>query len=316
MSDWYLLLVNEAARILDEERPEALFEFIAYHGTRIPPVEVKTLYRDGETMLLNLCLGYSRDLYHPLAEGRYGSGEVLRMYRDWLAYLRAVGYRGKRFVMEYYNLCEPPNQGPRGRALLWPMQVIREDSLFYLHDRIDGLGAWICQDRPCFPSPFNVWCWLSLYSRPETEIAELEDDFYPAYFGPAGPPLRDYMHRLEAIMHEEATADNMEKLERLVDDLEDLPCADELFRHRIEVVKVHHSYCLLLKEIHRAVLDRDAARVDKFIQVHDEFIDRHRTLLEGEIDIPVIFWDVFTRGWIQNQGLERTAELLADPMIH
>ncbi len=39
--------------------------------------------------------------------------------------------------------------------------------------------------------------------------------------------------------------------------------------------------------------------------MHDGFIDHHKPRLKGEIDMPVTFWGVLTKGWIQNQGLDK-----------
>ncbi|MCX7010060.1 MAG: DUF4838 domain-containing protein, partial [Kiritimatiellaeota bacterium] len=63
LPDWYMTLVNQAAQVLAEALPRARFEFIAYHGTRNPPTQVKQLFQNGRRMLLDLCIGYTRDIH-------------------------------------------------------------------------------------------------------------------------------------------------------------------------------------------------------------------------------------------------------------
>lgn len=287
LAEWYIDLVNEAARIVDEELPSAEFEFIAYHGTRRAPASRPPLYRNGEKMLLDLCLGYTRDIFAPLADRTHGSAEVEDMYRSWLDYLQAVGFRGRTLLMEYYNLCELPNQGPRGRALLWPLDVIRTDTRRYRADGIDGLSDWVCFGRLCWPIPLYLWAWLRLYTDPELRIEDLKADFFARYFGSAGAAARGYVEALEAAMHERVSADNVAQVAELGRLLDGLSAADARVQRRLAILRAHHAYCVLLKRIYLAAATGDEAGWRALETPFRAYFERtYRGVLEGAVDIP------------------------------
>jgi len=191
--------------------------------------------------------------------------------------------------MDYYNLCEGPNQGPRGRALLWPMEVIRKDAKFYLKEGIDGLGDWICFNRLCWPSPFNVWCWLQLWKDPKTTVELLKNDFYPKYFGEVGKAVRKYIDELEVVMHKRTSPENIEQVKDLTRKLDFIQCSekDAQLAHRLKLVRIHHEYCVLLKKIFQAFSDNDPLRWQALKKPYMTFFEEtHRADLEGHIDIP------------------------------
>lgn len=318
LPEWYLTLVNEAAQVLAEELPRARFEFIAYHGTRNPPARPMRLHADGRNMLLDICVGYTRDIYQPLAKATYGSAEVHSMYRNWRRYLEEIGYQGQVMLMEYYNLCEAPNQGPRGRALLWPMDTIREDTRFYRADGLDGLGDWVCFRRLCWPSPFFLWTWLQLYSDGDTPVDAYKDDFYPKYFGRVGAPVRAYMDALESAMHAHTTAENVLAVRRLVGQLDvlDLAGVPPETARRVRVVRLHHEYCVMLKEVFLAFLDGDAAHWREWERpFRDYFEVAHRAELADEIDIPPT-WAYTWFDKIARREPAKIREWAANPMLH
>jgi hypothetical protein len=315
--EWYLTLVNEAAQVLSEESPRTRLEFIAYHGTRNPPDRPMPLHQNGRNMMLDICVGYTRDIYRPLAEATGGNAEVYAMYRNWRAYLRDVGYQGHTMLMEYYNLCEAPNQGPRGRALLWPMETIREDTRFYRSEGLDALGDWVCMQRFCWPSPFALWTWLQLYSDCERTVEAYKDDFYPRYFGPVGAPVRRYMDALESAMHAPTTAENVREVRNLalhLDEIEALELQPKTTR-RMRVVRLHHEYCVMLKEVFLAFLAGDAARWQALERrFRDYFEVTHRAELTGEIDIPPT-WAYTWFDKIARREPAKVREWAANPML-
>jgi hypothetical protein len=315
LPDWYVTLVNEAAPVVAEEAPRAVFELIAYHGTRQPPQQVGKLWRNGEGMLFNFCLGYTRDIYHPLTAETHGSAEVTDMYRQWRSWLDRADFRGDILVMDYVNLCEAPNQGPRGRALLWPMDVLREDTRFYLSEGIVGVGNWFCFERLCWPTPFGIWSWLQLWKDPERTIESLKDDFYPAYFGPAAAGLRDYVERLEERMHEPTSPANLERVRTMGNEIGTiLPMDDDRLQHRLQVVRTHHEYCVLLKEIWLAFQQNDVERWTQLEKPFRAFFERtHRDVLTGEIDIPPN-WAYTWYDWRVERGAVQA--LVSDPSLH
>ncbi len=281
-TDWYVQLVNDAAEVLDQEIPGALFELIVYQGTAEPPRSTKKLYRDGEKMLVNVCLGQTRELFQPLRSRAGGSAGVYDTYTQWRGYLDGVGYRGQIMLMEYYNLCERPNSGPSGRALLWPMRVIRDDVRFYREEQLTGLGAFTGFDRLCWPSPFNLWCWLQLWINPEQEVEALKDDFYPKFFGDLAPVARDAVTRLEELMGEKTTPENVAAIAQLP--AVTLPAGvPGVYAGRMRLVALHRSYSLLLKRMLLAYLADDFAGWQRLKPAYDAFCSEHAEILRDAL---------------------------------
>ncbi len=314
--DWYVTLGNDAAKVLEEECPHSVFELIAYHGTRIAPKQVKKLYRNGNNMQFFFCIGYTRDIFNPFEKKTYGSAEVFEMYKNWRKYLSEVEFEGRLMLADYYVLSEQPNQGPRGRALLWPMEVILEDFRFYLKEGIAGLSDFIIFDRLCWPSPFNVWCWFQLWKNPETTIETLKDDFYPKYFGKTGVLVREYIDKLEAAMHERTSPDNIERVKDLVRILDSIesPEGDEQLAQRLKLVRIHHEYCVLLKEIFQAFIDDNPARWQALEKPYVTFFETHRSDLEGHIDPIPPHWADTWYTWAVKRGTH--LEMAKNEMLH
>ncbi|MCE9590329.1 MAG: DUF4838 domain-containing protein [Planctomycetes bacterium] len=315
ITEWYLTLVNDAAEIVDREWPDTIFEFIAYHGTRNPPTRPHRFYRDGEKMLIDYCLGYTRDIYAPLAERSGGSAEVHAQFDGWERFLNQAGYRGKRLLMEYYNTCELPNQGPRGRAMLWPMETIRTDTLYYMGLGLDGLSDWTCINRYSFPTPFAIWCWLRLYTDPHRSIESYKDEFYTSYFGDAGGAVRGYIDALEIAMHERTSEANIERVRALSVMLDGIPApTDAALARRINILKIHHDYCVLVKRIFLAFLNGDEPAWRALEQPHrDFFVKTHSEALKGEVDRPLPWSDLWFDHYAKAGNL---GMLTKNPWIH
>jgi len=236
-------------------------------------------------MLVNICLGYTRDLYHPFEQKTYGSAEVFDMYQHWRRYLADAGFKGRIMLMDYYNLCVLPNQGPRGLSLMWPMEVIAEDIGFYLKEGIDGLGAFTGFDCLCWPSPLVLWSWLQLWHDPEKTVEGLKDDFYPKYFGETGTATRSYLDALENAMHERTSQENIEKIKGLAQLLDQIsaPAGDDQLTERLKIIRIHHGYCVLVKEIYLAFIDDAPARWQALEKSFMTFFEEHRKDLEKHI---------------------------------
>lgn len=311
--EWYMTMVNGLAQVVDEEFPGRLFEFAAYHETRWPTQGVDQLYKNGQNMLADLSLGYTRDLFSPLAGRHGGNDEVMRMYEAWRAYLKKLGYQGRILMVDYYNWCEAPNMSRAGRCLLWPMEVIREDTRFYRAEGIQALSDWICFARLCWPTPFNLWAWFQIYRDPERTVESLKDDFYPAYFGLAAAPMRATMDKLYALMSAPATAENMNELRGLSAALDAAQAGtDPVLHHRIEVVRTHLDFAILHQQIWMAFEAGDEAAWLALEQPYRDFFEKtHRDVLEGEVDIKA-YWQQLWYDFYVKQGRPAIERLLTN----
>ena len=285
-TDWYLSLCNEAAAILAEEIPHAVFEFIVYRDTRMPPDHTVEFFRSGKNMLADFCFNYSRDLFRPFEEQLESSAAVCVEERNWRDFLKRSGYQGKWLMMEYYNLCEYPNCGPCGRALLWPLEIIRQDIRFYLSKGYSGLGAFTGVDKLAFPTPLRLWAWIRLWTDPDAEIESLKQDFYRHYFGSRAQAVRKYADEFERLMFQTVTEENIRQLEQCVKTLESMD------GFRIEILRCHHEYAVLLKRVFLAYLMDDRASYDRFSAELKRFPERNaRLLAQAAAPFPMLWFD-------------------------
>lgn len=313
--EWYMILINEVAPVVEKELPGALFEFIAYHETRWPAKDFIPLYKNGRNMLLDLCLGYTRDLFHPLSERTGGSAEVMDMYNAWKKYLKKANFKGKRILYEYYNWCEAPNMGPAGRALLWPMEVIRKDTLYYKKEKLNGLGDFIVFDRLCWPTPLNTWCWLHLYTTPKRKIDDFKKDFYTSYFGSLANVAWAYMDALEEAMNERTSFKNITRVEKLREQLDAMQvhAEDCDLLKRVELLKIHHEWCVLHKRIWLAFMKGDEVAYRALEKPYRDFMDvTHQAALEGQMDIPAA-WQYQYYDYIVPKGNNYVKAIASDP---
>jgi hypothetical protein len=298
-ANWYIVLVTKAAKILEEEAPEMRFEFCAYHSLRTAPTRTVRFPSDGRNMTINLSLSYDRDAYAPIDCDIKNNQAIVSMLDGWLRYFTTCGYRGKTLMTDYYNLCEIPGIGPRSRAYLWPVDVIQKDCRFYQARGLDGVSDWVCMRALCFPTPYVLWSWMKIWSDTEVDLTKLENRFYPAYFGAAGGRVRDYIHRLTALMHVKATKvdeTNITEIETLAATLKaiDTSQLSGTVRHRIEVLKVHAEYCVLLKQAFVSMASGDPAKWAPYEkQLKSFFTQTYKTVLRDEIDIPPAFGDLW-----------------------
>lgn len=256
-TDWYFTLGNIAAEVVAEKLPEATFEWIAYQGTAHPPKQVKKLLNDGRNMLVNCCVNQMRDLYHPMDADSAPNRELLGIIREWLDFLRGIGYKGRFMMMEYYNLCEYPDYGPCGRTLLWPLDVMQNDQRFYRSLGVTAMGAFTGFDKLAFPTPLRLWAWMKLWNDPDLDLAALEKEFYDRYFGEDGETVRTYFAELERLMREPATPENLAAVAALGGRIAHVPGP------KGDVLRCHLEYSLLAKRAFQAYLDDDRAEFER-----------------------------------------------------
>ena len=293
-TDWYFTLGNIAAEVLAEELPDAAFEWIAYQGTAEPPKQVKHLLGNGRNMLVNCCVNPMRDLYHPMDGDSEPNRKLLKTIRSWLDFLRGIGYEGRFMMMEYYNLCEYPDSGPCGRTLLWPLDVMRHDVRFYRRLGVTAMGAFTGFDKLAFPTPLRLWAWMKLWNDPDLDLESLKSDFYSRYFGPDAPAVRTYCEDLERLMSEPADAANLASIGELGGRIA------RIGGPRGDVLRCHHEYCLLAKQMFQAYLDGDRAEFERRKAAFLKFPEKHARLLASVMaPFPMLWYGhcFFRIGW-------------------
>ena len=294
-TDWYLTLANEAAEVVAEVLPNATFEFIVYQGTNNPPQTVQKLYRDGENMLVNFCFGQTRDLFTPFAERKHTNDGLFEIYSNWRTFLRNVGYKGKTMLMEYYNLCEYPDTGPCGRALMWPLEVMQQDIQFYLRDGLNGLGAFTGFDRLAFPSPWKHWAWINLWTDPNLNLETLKTQFLQEYYEENAQAVCAYFQKLEKVMFTKLSESNLSELEGLGAML------DGLDGERIDIIRVHLRLAIIVKHLHWAYQCDDRTAFDEWKKRHLAFQQENATLLaKMTAPFPMLWFDFLLNriGWL------------------
>lgn len=293
-ADWYVLLCNEAAKILHEELPDAIFEMIAYRGTALPPDEPKAFFRNGEKMLIDFCVNYSRDLYHPMETAVNANKDLCELYSKWRNFLKQSSYHGKMMLMEYYNLCELPNSGPCGRTLLWPLDVIRKDIQYYLREGIEALGAFTGFDRLAFPTPLRLWTFIQLWSDPELDLEKVKKEFYCRYFGEKTfPQVMKYIECFEQEMFREVSPENIQELKDC------LALLSGLDGERVEILRIHHEYAVLVKEVFYHWTQNNKKEYEEAEKQWRSFPERHARLLSAyTAPFPLMWYEHWCGGKI------------------
>ena len=296
-TDWYLTLVNEAAEVVAEVLPNACFEFIVYQGTNNPPQTIQKLFRDGENMLVNFCFGQTRDLFTPFEKREHTNDALFELYSNWRTFLCDIGYKGKTMLMEYYNLCEYPNTGPCGRALMWPLHVMQQDIQFYLRDGLNGLGAFTGFDRLAFPSPWKHWAWIKLWTNPNLNLTELEKEFLQCYYGKDAQAFGTYFQKLEKVMFTKLSKENLIDLEGLSFMFYGLS------GERIDSIRVHLQLAILVKHLHWAFKCDNREDFESWKKCYLSFQQNNATLLSKMIaPFPMLWFDFLLNriGWLPN----------------
>ena len=294
-TDWYLTLANEAAEVVAEVLPNAMFEFIVYQGTNNPPQTIQKLFRDGENMLVNFCFGQTRDLFTPFEEREHTNDALFELYSNWRTFLRDIGYKGKMMLMEYYNLCEYPNTGPCGRALMWPLDVMQQDIQFYLRDGLNGLGAFTGFDRLAFPSPWKHWAWINLWTNPTLNLKELEKEFLQCYYDKDAQAFGSYFQKLEKVMFTKLSKENIIDLEGLSFMFYGLS------GERIDSIRVHLQLAILVKHLHWAFKCDNREDFESWKNCYLSFQQNNATLLSKMIaPFPMLWFDFLLNriGWL------------------
>ena len=294
-TDWYLTLANEAAKVVAKILPDARFEFIVYQGTNNPPQTIQKLFRNGENMLVNFCFGQTRDLFRPLEKRTYTNDGLFEIYSNWRSFLRNVGYKGKMMLMEYYNLCEYPNTGPCGRALMWPLKVMQQDIQFYLRDGLDGLGAFTGFDRLAFPSPWKHWAWINLWTNPNLNLKELEKEFLQCYYDSDAQAVGTYFQKLEKVMLIKCSKENLIDLEGLSFMLYGLS------GEWIDIIRVHLRLAILVKHLHWAFQQDARADFESWKKQYLTYQQDNATLLAKMVaPFPMLWFDFILNriGWL------------------
>lgn len=319
-ANWYAMLVCKAGKIVDEEAPGTRMEFCAYHSLRTPPTRKFEYPSSGRNLVVNLSLGYDRNLYEPLDSDDKFNKLVNAMLDKQLAYLASCGYKGTVLMQDYYNLCEMPGMGPRTHSFLWPVDVIKKDLQYYKKRGVTAVADWVLYNKMCFPTPYMMWAWLRIWSDNKVDLTKLENRFYPTYFGAAGSKVRDYIHRLTPLMHELISVDNdrnVAKLEKLVKTLDGINTASlpEIIRHRVDVVKIHGLYCILLKKAYHAITTGDQVKSAAYRKEFAAFFtETHGDVLKDEIDPNMFGTDYWWFCVGAYQGFDRA--MATDPRLH
>jgi len=304
-TDWYLTLANEAAEVVAEVLPNVRFEFIVYQGTNNPPQTIQKFFRDGENMLVNFCFGQTRDLFRPFEKRTYTNDGLFELYSNWRSFLRNIGYKGKTMLMEYYNLCEYPDTGPCGRALMWPLRVMQQDIQFYLRDGLNGLGAFTGFDRLAFPSPWKHWAWMNLWTNPNLDLDALQKDFLQCYYGEDTQTVGAYFQKLEDVMFTKLSEENLAELEGLGAML------DGLSGERFDIIRIHLRLAILVKHLHWAFQCDNREDFEAWKKQYLTYQQDNATLLAKMVaPFPMLWFDFILNriGWLPD-GTKRKIRL-------
>jgi len=294
-TDWYFVLANETAKTVADMLPEAKFEIIVYQDTNLLPEHCSSLHNDGRNMLINFCFNQTRDLFRPFEQRTFTNNKLFELFSNWQSFLNRIHYQGQSMIMEYYNLCEYPDSGPCGRALLWPTDVMQADAQFYLKRGINGMGAFTGFDRLAFPTPFRLWAWIQLWSDPNLDLEKMKEEFYRHYFGDKnGDTLRKLDDAFYHLMLQEASNDNIAQLHQLA---EKYAAFDN--EERIDVLKSSLDLAIRAKELYWAYMKCDRNEFETRKKRYLDFQSEYAPLLARAVRPFPMLWFNF---WFDKIG--------------
>lgn len=251
-TDWYLLTHREIRKRLNERGWKGRLSWIAYHGTRMPPVSVD-LPDNGRNMDL---------LYAPRERGGTRAGPFTaddpntaryRQWLDgWLAYLDRQHFQGTKTVFEYYYDLVLLGPLATGRAFLIPrLSVMQEDIAFYRDKGFDGFYNCNPPARTWWPDPLSKWIYAELLWDVDLDLEAAVSDFFANYYGPAASVMRKAREGLEQLMFAPPSREAVEKLEALSEEFDRalrMVAGDKLRETRIKAARLHAQYAALCKK--------------------------------------------------------------------
>ena len=233
-----LHLVNTVAAEVAKQYPNVAIDTLAYQYTRKPPLHVKPL----PNVIIRLC-SIECNFAEPL------TGETNRTFADDIRGWNKICNR--LYIWDYttnfgHYIMPFPNQ-----------RVLGPNVRFFVDNGVKGLfeqGAY--QSYGAEMAELKAWVLAKLLWNPRLDDRKLIDEFLDGYFGPAAPPIRQYLtilhdsvektHTYLAIWVPPTSAylsfEVMSQAEKLFNDAEAAVKDDPVLLNRVQVARLPLRY--------------------------------------------------------------------------
>lgn len=179
-----ITFVNKVAEAVEREFPGVWIETLAYQYTRKPPKTV----RPRSNVVPRLC-SIECDFSKPIDESTYQENlKFVDEIRGWAA------ITDKLYIWDYVtNFGNYLGPHPNFGALAGNVKFFRSNRVVGLFEQ----GAY--QAPHAEFAELRAWVLAKLLWDPQREMAELYDDFFGGYYGPAAAPVRAYFGALQKV---------------------------------------------------------------------------------------------------------------------
>ncbi len=173
--------LNYVADAIKDEYPEVYIDTLAYQYTQEPPKTIKP--RDN--IIIRLCdttSNFTRPITDPdnqsFRDILLGWSKVAKNLRIW------------DYAVTY----------PKPRGLPMPsVQTYQADYQFYAEHNVEGVFTELEFPILADMRDFKIWMMMKLLEDPYQDYQELVQTFTDGFYGPAGPMVREYLSKLEAL---------------------------------------------------------------------------------------------------------------------
>lgn len=176
-------LVNQVAEAIEEEFPRVKLTTLAYHWSQKPPRDMKVHHN----VIVEVC-PLNLNQQTPLPETNSRLAKQLRADLDgWVRLCAPGNVKFCQYSINYSHLYQPH-----------PNLHIFKPNMQYFADH----GAGHFYDCGSYRSPGTEFAELRAYLiaklawNPEADADQLIEEFVAGYYGPAAPPILEYIHAL------------------------------------------------------------------------------------------------------------------------
>lgn len=180
-TDRYIWFINHLAEALEDDFPDVIFGFFAYHLHLLPPVQVKPHRKIAMTLApIHVCRRHGPN--NPVCTE---SNQPLVVLDAWLQYIRPEQVS---WFAYQYNLADP--------GFLFPMVHRMREEIPAVFAR--GVTRWTGGPSDAWAAHLpTTYVTLKLFWDPATDVEALMEEFYEKFYGPAAVPMKRYHEHVE-----------------------------------------------------------------------------------------------------------------------
>lgn len=259
-SDAWFGFLNQICAEVERQSPGLDFRFgsLAYMNYLLPPKKLKP---DPRIVPVVAPIAFNR--YVSIGTRDAPTSELLdEILKGWTAVSPRVG-------TYFYNFNLADMAMPYTRRVHWTNDIPRLHQL--------GIRDFTCESHPNWHTmmPGNFVAARLLWDT-KADVGALLDEYYPAYYGPAAVPMRQYDTTLENAyestkvfaggvwgMHRILSPSVMEALERSLSDAERLAKGQGVYEQRVEVVRYSLNFAKIYFASREALHRMDLLEAEK-----------------------------------------------------